>query len=186
MKFLRFFFFAIFSIMVSVAPARNPQRGYRGFLDISYSRMNAELFGFLSSVSNDWGISTVHGYQINPMFFAGVGAEIISCSPGNNFYVPVFGDFRADFKFGRFTPYADLRAGYAFADNGGFRFSPSIGYRFNTRRRVGWNLSIGYTFQHVRGSSFQVGSYWDPTHVETYVIEPYNMNGFTVRFGLDF
>lgn len=73
----------ILTIMLATvsAGARQPGKGYRGFLDWS-SSVRSGRFGFIT-IDGSFetyrdntfytGFSTSHGYQINPIFFVGAG-----------------------------------------------------------------------------------------------------------------
>ena len=136
--------------------ARQPERGYRGFLEwsnslcsekravfapgpglniIGYSRVNYLLTG----------ASTSHGYQINSRFFVGAGIGIEHNQRWGSWMAPLFAQGRMDLQFGKFTPYADVRLGWDLTEEGGIYFSPSIGYRFNWGRKLGINIGAGLT-----------------------------------------
>ena len=99
------------------------------------------------------GVSTSHGYQFNPNLFLGAGLSIEYNKHSDSFIVPVFLQVRTDQKFGKFTPFGDLRLGYSCTDGGGIYASPTIGYRFNWGRKAAINIGVGMT---VKGSSYDV------------------------------
>lgn len=131
--------------------ARQPERGYRGFVDWNNSIRLYYNDGWIPTPKYEYsyysGISTSHGYQITPVWFVGAGLSIEHSRHEGRYILPVFLEGRADFKWGKFTPFADLKAGYHLTDNGGPYISPSIGYRFNWGRKVGINLAIGCAFK---------------------------------------
>ena len=140
----------IMTIMLATvsAGARQPGKGYRGFLDWS-SSVRSDRFGFINIYvsfetyrDNTFytGFSTSHGYQINPIFFVGAGFGMERCGEWDSWIAPVFMQGRADFLFGKFTPFGDLRIGYNVANGGGVYVSPTVGYRFNWARKMGVNL----------------------------------------------
>ena len=47
------------------------------------------------------GLTTSHGYQIDPMFFIGAGLGMERCGSLGNWVAPVFVEGRADFEFGK-------------------------------------------------------------------------------------
>lgn len=138
-------------IMSAISPAiaRQPQKGYRGFIDWSNSyRTRANFPGLPRSSTFYSGISTSHGYQINSIFFAGVGLDFEHCSSIKSNSLAFFAEGRADLKFGKFTPFGDIRLGYGGIDGeGGLYFAPSIGYRLNWGRKVGINFSLGLSLK---------------------------------------
>lgn len=186
--------------MVSVlccwsADARQPQRGYRGFLEWSSSLRNQTFATWETTTSTGsysentfyTGLTTSHGYQINPMFFIGAGLGLEKCSKIDSWIVPVFVQGRADFKFGKFTPFGDLRVGYNVTQGGGMYFSPTIGYRFNFGGKFGINIGAGlslagYTAEHYDGSFTDLGGY----EIQ-YIGKEKHMNAyFSFRVGIDF
>lgn len=149
---------------------RDPQGGYRGFVE-SESFIYPD-FGFLAGgggESDFWtGISTVHGYQFNSYLFVGAGMSAVWLLNDNDYhseksklkYLPLFADVRTDLRFGRFTPFADLRMGCNLLRHGAFSGALTIGYRFNWGRRVSLNLAFGV---NLRGNRYEdIASGWDP------------------------
>lgn len=187
----------VFTVLAfsGILHARQPQRGYRGFLDWS-SSYRTESFGYWMSDNNIrtyrdgtfyTGVSTSHGYQINPMFFVGAGFGMERCSKRDNWLVPLFAEGRVDLQLGRLTPFGDVRLGANLSEGGGIYFSPTIGYRFNWGRKVGVNLGLGltlsgYTAEHYEGwfdspDSYEIYYVGKRHHVRAY---------FTFRVGFDF
>ena len=163
---------AICLLSALIVSAREPQRGYRGFVDVGFSAGNIHYFSdsrgeYIKDGTAYLDLSTSHGYQINNHFFVGAGLTLIGASPSGQMF-PVFGEFRYDTSFGKFTPYADFRIGYSLADPG-FYMAPSVGYRFNWGRRINLNLGLGMT---LKGQQIHGKDYGDPM--------------LTVRFGVDF
>ena len=150
-------------IMLAAALAtfgRQPERGYRGFIDWSNSYRTTENFTGYPRISSYYtGISTSHGYQFNPLLFIGAGLDFEHCSKIDSNILALYAQGRTDFKFGRFTPFADVRLGYNFVTGGGVYFSPSIGYRFNWGRKVGVNVAVGYTLQGYTSDIYEVLEY---------------------------
>lgn len=145
-------FTALLILSTFIAAARQPEKGYRGFVDGSVT-LNTEISFFGDggpSNSYLWlGGSTTHGYQFNPYLFVGggVGYETVVAPRDNrpSRIFPVFADVRTDLKFNRFTPFADVKLGVNFTRGAGLYFSPTVGYRFNWGRRTAINFGIGMT-----------------------------------------
>lgn len=87
-----------------VSEARQPKRGYRGFLEWS-SSVRSDNFGVIDIHGNlsmerqgsfYTGFSTSHGYQINPMFFIGAGLGMERCGKLDNWVAPIFIQGRID------------------------------------------------------------------------------------------
>lgn len=178
-----------------VSEARQPKRGYRGFLEWS-SSVRSDNYGVFNihgdlimqrESSFYTGLTTSHGYQINPMFFVGAGLGMERCGKLDNWVVPIFLQGRIDLKFGKFTPFGDLRLGANLAEGAGIYFSPSIGYRFNWGRKMGVNIGAGLTLAGYKADHYE-GTIIGPDSYEIqYVgtkqhLRPY----FSFRLGIDF
>lgn len=182
-------------ILCQVAQARQPRRGYRGFFEWS-SSLRSEKFGYPDIDGNLQmkrdntfykGFSTSHGYQINPLFFIGAGLGMEKCGKLDNWVVPVFLEGRIDMRFGKFTPFGDLRFGANMAEGVGVYISPTIGYRFNWGRKMGINIGAGLTLAGYKAEHYE-GTWTGPDSFELQYIgtkhhvRPY----FSFRVGIDF
>lgn len=194
MKRTIFLFLAIIAF-AHASEARQPKRGYRGFLEWS-SSVRSDNFGVIDMHGNlrmerqgsfYTGFTTSHGYQVNPVFFVGAGLGMERCGKLDNWVVPVFIQGRMDLKFSRFTPFGDLRLGANVAEGVGIYISPTIGYRFNWGRRMGVNLGAGlslagYKAEHYEGTmtgpdSYEIQYIGTRRHMRAY---------FSFRLGIDF
>lgn len=168
--------------------ARQPQRGYRGFIEWSNDLRSERFYGFDKRESTLYkGITTSHGYQINQMFFAGMGIGLEKCGKWDNWIAPIFLQGRADFKWGRFTPFCDLRAGVNISEGVGAYFSPTIGYRFNWGRKMGVNVGVGLSVAGYKCDYYDVtispDGYFTMEHIGIdHRTRPY----FSFRIGFDF
>ena len=117
--------------------------------------------------------TTSHGYQFCPYAFFGVGFGTAYLHNPGTVSVPVFAHLRSDLLNNSITPFVDVKVGYSFTDVEGLYFSPSLGCRFRVAKRVGLNLSLGYTLQK---SSVYV-LFWQ---VDT------KIDAITFKFGIDF
>ena len=194
MKRIIFLLLAIIAV-AHISEARQPSRGYRGFLEWG-SSLRSEQFGYITIEGNMTtrcentfytGFSTSHGYQINPMFFIGAGLGMERCGKINNWVAPIFIQGRIDLKFGKFTPFGDLRFGVNVAEGAGIYISPTIGYRFNWGRKMGFNIGAGlslagYRSEHYEGTMTGPDSYEIQYLGTKHPIRPY----FSFRLGIDF
>lgn len=141
---------------------RQPERGYRGFVDwdnLAYISISLHEPGEKSKYYP--GISTSHGYQFTPHVYLGAGVAADYSLTDKRFYcVPVFAHFRNDLKLGRFTPYFDARLGYNFLDGGGVYSSLSAGYRINWGRKTAINIGIGAALHGYKGKDY--AEWWTP------------------------
>lgn len=174
------------AIIAMGAGARQPQRGYRGFLEWS-NDLGSLKDGFGRMSTYYVGGSTSHGYQIDSRFFVGAGLAVEECGKIDSYILPVFVQSRADFDFGGFTPFGDLRLGYNLASGAGVYFSPSVGYRFNWGRKMGVNLGVGLTLQGCKTEMFEVDvdpeGYWQLN----YLGSKHGCKAFfSFRVGIDF
>ncbi len=168
--------------------ARQPSAGYRGFIEWSNDLRSDKTWTYSNRTTTFYtGMTTSHGYQINPIFFIGAGIGLEKCNKIDNWIAPIFVQGRADLKFGRFTPFADLRLGANMAEGVGIYFSPSIGYRINWGRKAGINIGAGLTLGGYKAEYYEV-TYRGPFDYELRYIEtkhhvrPY----FSFRLGFDF
>lgn len=182
------------AMSVMVVEARQPQTGYRGFLEWSNSVRSDTYASFdYNSSTYSWkqttlniGATTSHGYQIDPQWFVGAGLGMEYCPDYTTWLVPLFAEGRLDLQLGKFTPFADLRAGVNLGEGVGAYFSPSIGYRFNWGRKVGINLGLGLTL-----AGYKVDCYEGLIDDEGYEIwftgTKHRMRAyFSFRLGFDF
>ena len=193
MKKKKFAIIALAALLVPSVAARQPQRGYRGFVDAEWSRYSRRLTDYGGWHENHWGVSTVHGYQVMPQLFVGAGAAL-NCNVWlGSWYPRLFADVRTDLKLGIFTPFADLRAGWTLTSDAGFYFSPTVGYRFNWGRKFGINFGAGITVQSVKYyGGYYDDSWYDPVtgEFDTGYIQANTVRSakctFTLRLGFDF
>lgn len=178
--------------MLLITPAclaREPRRGYRGFFDIDASVGTLTFDDDCHPAYYGLGLSTSHGYQINNNWFVGAG---VMYAPYLNFgggLVPLFAEGRFDKTWGKFTPFADVRLGYAIDDGSGdgVYFSPNIGYRFNFGHKVNLNIGMGINF---RTMTLRYDYYWhDPDTDIQYRYKESHTSAramFNFRIGIDF
>ncbi|MDE6521810.1 MAG: hypothetical protein K2L17_03240 [Muribaculaceae bacterium] len=148
-------FLMVISILLTTGVyARDLNRGYRGFVEwdnaignTDYRKKGVGQYG--NGTLWFLGISTSHGYQFNNHWFLGAGAMISCGFPKNDKVIPGFAEVRYDTNLGKFTPFADLRAGYYFdgLSEGGLYLSPTIGYTFRTTKNLNFNFGIGMTLK---------------------------------------
>lgn len=196
----------ILTLVSATLQAAQPEPGYRGFVDLMADFRKPPLVGAYRIDTWNLGISTTHGWQINPKFFIGAGFSALKYSRESRCILPIYLDGRYDMKFGIFTPFAEVRFGYHWDIDGfekyyyhgyqtsdinkGLFFSPSIGYRFNWGRKVGLNVGIGWSLYRQKGLDGYIDEveqngykYWDfiPTGWMHYTISYLNL-----RVGIDF
>lgn len=170
--------------------ARQPQRGYRGFIDWSNDLRSQQMWtGFDSRTTIYYtGFSTSHGYQFNPWLYAGGGIEYEHCTKMSSDVFSLFVHGRSDLLFGKFTPFGDVRLGYNMVNGGGVFFSPNIGYRFNWGRKTGVNLGVGLTVYGYKTDIYDITT--DPDNGYMTLYKTGSICGsqmfFTFRVGFDF
>lgn len=153
------------------------RKGYKGFVDLGYT------FGIGDYSLNRLEITTSHGFQFNPYIFLGGGAGIHYYHEADQAAMPLFVDFRVNFKKGSIVPFAGLKTGYTFLlsdDIGdlGFYCAPSIGFKMMTSHRMAVNLSLGYTVQ--------LFDYYYSDHYHSYRYATENLSGISIKLGLEF
>lgn len=102
------------------------------------------------------GRATV-GYQFGKDLFIGVGSGLISTlNPDGNDanYVPIYADGRWYLQDKKNSLFLNLSAGYAAATTigttGGAYVAPMIGYNFETKGRLSFDLGLGYLYQGIK------------------------------------
>ena len=102
----------------------------------------------------------VVGYQINKHFSVGVGTGVEAFHIS---MLPLFGDVRYYFLNDRFTPFINLKAGYAFPlenskdvnrnvalkSQGGMMGGVEFGYLKSLSNSTKFTFSLGYRYQHM-------------------------------------
>ena len=190
----RFFITLLLILSFAVGRAEQPRSGYRGFIEWSNDLYGEKVADWLNpsrmvhQTNYYVGATTSHGYQINPIFFVGLGLGVEHCSSYDRWLVPLFLQGRADFQFGRFTPFADLRAGVNVGCGVNAFFSPTVGYRFNWGRKMGLNVGLGMSLVGYTMDVYNIfidpdTGYASPVHERTqHFYDP----TFTFRIGIDF
>lgn len=190
----RFFITLLLLLGLSAVHAEQPRTGYRGFIEWSNDIYGQKVYNWLNpselvhQTNYYIGATTTHGYQINPLFFIGAGVGLEHCSSLNRWMAPLFLQGRADFQWGRFTPFADLRAGVNVGCGVNAFFSLTVGYRFNWGRKMGVNVGLGMSLVGYTMDVYEIVN--DPNtgytnFVKTGTDHRYNPT-FTFRIGIDF
>ncbi len=154
----RFFIVSMVVIACVVsAEGRDPHRGYRGFLDFCGEFRTEYAWGVGKRDPNLFlGVSTSHGYQICPKAFVGVGFMYAGSSSYEDSFYAYYVHGRTDLRFGRYTPFADLRIGRCGSNKGGLYLAPSVGYRFSWDGKVGINAGLGLTLHRGTFNNFSI------------------------------
>ena len=138
---------AMAAAAIFAASAAQPSRGYRGFLEVGLDAGSQYGFRGYSQPYFYWGFSTTHGHQFNPHLFIGGGLNIEADNLYGRGMFAVYAAGRTDWRFGRVSPFGDLRIGWNMDSGGGLYFSPTIGHRFNWFRGCSFDLGIGLTLK---------------------------------------
>lgn len=147
-----------------------PQKGYRGFAEVSYLHGEYMVDSKYDERSNRIAVSTSHGYQINPQIYIGAGLTEEKEIYWEDVILGVFGDLCYNFKNRNNSLFIDIRAGTYFNDGAGLLFNTSVGYRVkNINMSIGYELApynyVSYhtnNFESVYASSlvFKIGFDW--------------------------
>ncbi len=134
------------------ASAKEPTKGYRGFVDANVDlSFNQSVYGETTVVY--YGVSTSHGYQFNPHLFVGAGLVLERHHPVSHNYgyeFPIFAHARTDWQFGRFPLYGDIRIGGVILGDDRLYISPTVGYRLNLGGKSNLNFGIGLNLRGYR------------------------------------
>lgn len=163
------------------AAAKEPVRGYRGFVDLNAEALFHKKYahGAHDIVYSVSGITTTHGYQFNEHFFAGGGTGICVATTNYDWFAlglvcPIFVTGRADWNVGKVPLFADLRLGSYLnvltdnvdiilcGTNDKFYVNPSVGYHWSWGRKVSLNIGAGVSM-HWYDSGYGYRSKFMPT-----------------------
>lgn len=142
------------SVMTFTAWAKEPERGYRGFVDANVDLMFKQDYHSDNNATVYYGISTSHGYQFNSHLFLGAGFMFERDYPNRHNwlgYFPIFVQARTDWNIGRLPLYGDLRAGGVILGEYRIFISPTVGYRLNLGKKSNLNFGVGV---NLRGCSW--------------------------------
>lgn len=187
---MRYFITVLLLCCALSAAAKQPERGYRGFVEWSSSIRSyaSSSVGFTDkdNISYLTGLSVTNGYQLSPMWFVGAGISFEAETSGYDYILPIFIEGRADFKFGKITPFADLRVGYGL-NYSNIYLSPTVGYRFNWGRKLGVNVGVGATLTRWKFARFKLVETSDDTWIYEQTSNSRRLLGFfSFRVGIDF
>lgn len=133
-------------VLPLTAAGREPQRGYRGFVDTGVDLSFHRGYYGNSTATVYYGIATSHGYQFNSHFFLGAGVMYERVHRDSYFYggeYPIYLHARTDWTLGRFPVYGDLRVGGVILGEYRLLISPTVGYRLSLGRKSNLNFGIG-------------------------------------------
>ncbi len=115
------------------------------------------------------GISFSMGYRFskNMILGAGLGLDTYEFAI-EKALIPIFAEYRYEFLNKSFTPFINIRGGYAAlhpvinnnffwgggTSKGGLNFNPSVGVRLASRAKGHFNFSLGYTIQEYEETGF--------------------------------
>lgn len=93
-------------------------------------------------------VNIINGYQINPYFFAGFGTGIRLFLSADATLLPLFADFRVNFKDDKISPYLSVGAGYTLDiendfDAVGFLLDPVAGVSIKISDKSAVNIGLG-------------------------------------------
>jgi hypothetical protein len=157
---------------------RNPNN------DVTNSGFNGSQTGI--------GFSYTFGYQKSPYYSFGGGLGYYSADQNN--YVPIYIETQGYFQKHSFTPFYSFRLGYGIL-NGGRNFSnsvnmahshgglyarPAVGFRYASRNRTHFMMSLGYHFQKA-----YVERVWDNWQTGSFVTrDNIAVSRLSLNFGL--
>lgn len=186
----RFFItFLAAGILALGVAARQPQRGYRGFIEWSSDVRSERLWDGPDGRSSLFysGFATSHGRQFNPLIFVGAGLNYEYYTKNYGHILAPFVQGRIDLLLNRFTPFGDIRLGYNLTNGGGVYFSPNVGYRFNWGRKVGINLGVGLTVLGYTYDKYRIDVSPDEYLLMTCIGKGHGSQAFfTFKLGFDF
>jgi len=95
-----------------------------------------------------FGVTTIHGYQINESFVIGGGTGALFYNGGT--FIPVFADVRYRFLINTFTPYIFGDGGLLINTAGGSKMfaNGGAGVRYTVNSHLGINFGTGLWIQY--------------------------------------
>lgn len=166
---------ALFLGIPLLSHSQNKEKGYRAFIDITYTMGQGEW------KEKFFSAQTSHGYQILPWLYTGAGV-MLDLKTSEKYHesrtAQFFADFRSDFLRAKHSPFADFKIGYSFLGASGIYINPNIGYRFSLSKNIGTNIGLGYNVREVKFMGFFPGG-----GRYTYTKQ---CNGFNLNIGIDF
>lgn len=185
--------FILLTVLITAAGCfAQSGKGYHGFADLGYT------IGVGDYDFGRFGISTTHGYQVNPYFFVGggvgfhfmqsyktKGVDIALDERDSKVSIPLFADFRGTFTKHKFAPFVDLKLGYFVTNNDGFYGNVSAGCRMKVKGNQAVSLSIGYTYEKLEFETFD--SFTNHTSMN-YTRSPRKLDceGISIKVGYEF
>lgn len=150
--------------------------GYRGFVSTSLLCGNYPGLRY----------STSHGMQLDEKYFIGAGLGFYTAEGyfDELDYIPLYANFRVDFKNKNHSPFIDTKAGYAIVieENRGFYANASCGYRF---KKV--SLSVGVeTLPGLDSDQNDVRISYQGMNSNEEIDFPSRIWGFNTRFTFEF
>lgn len=164
-------------------PTNGLKKGYRGFVDAGYS------IGTGDNAENRIEISTVHGYQICPYVFVGLGVGLNYYHEYGEYYaygtkakteVPLFLDCRVTILNRKVTPFFEARGGYSVGTLSGYYYSFAVGCRFLMKNKSAFNIIIGPSVQELDNYQKYVNNYYRNISYDD------EFHALTIKIGLDF
>ena len=151
-------------ILTLGAWAQSPLRGkgYKGFFNFDLSTVSYHSTSGGGNYSDGghsvhFELSTSHGVQVCPYFFAGAGVGLragsgtVAAVMDMDFVqVPFFVQVRGNLTPKAVSPYLDLKGGYSVGDMHGAFVSPAIGVSVPLCSRLGLNVEVAYQAQNSR------------------------------------
>lgn len=117
------------------------EKGYKWFIDAG-AAVGVGTYG-----NGAVTMSTTHGYQFNPYFYAGAGLALEYHTGWEKVFVPIYINGRVNFMTSRVTPFFDMKLGYSAFDGSGFYMSPSAGVTISFSQKLALNVGLGYNMQ---------------------------------------
>lgn len=138
MKKFKIAIVALLACMSLSAQAEELEKGFKGIAEVGYV---VGMNGATGAVVGDIAL----GGQINKYLFLGAGAGFDYFHKAEVKALPIFADVRGYVPLeGSWTPYLDLRGGYAVIDASDYYLSFTAGIRKNLGEKSGLTLGTGY------------------------------------------
>ncbi|MCL3781842.1 hypothetical protein EMN47_15765 [Prolixibacteraceae bacterium JC049] len=149
---------------------------YKGIVEIGYQ------FGVGEYGINRIKMNVINGIQLSDIYSVGFGVGFRNFHEESTTFIPLFIDFRGEYKYYNLSPYFAVDLGYSLnASNdckgAGFMFSPSVGVGFPVSEKL--TMSVGLSYE------LQIADYYRG-YGSRYYTSRENIGGLGLSIGLSF
>ena len=106
-------------------------------------------YGAVSIGGEIGSLNLIERFRLNPYFSLGIGTGLRIYNADNGAIIPIFTDFRANFRKKKTSPYLALGIGYSVGNDSGVFLKITPGESFNISKKSAINIGISYEMQNM-------------------------------------